>query len=98
MQQAIEDGRGQNGVVEGLTPIQEAFVAGNDHAGAFVTAHDQTEEQVSFLLGQGQVADFVDDQQFGVGELLEILRSRRFSFNARTRRVIKVSRVMKRTE
>jgi hypothetical protein len=38
MQQTIEHRRGQDGVIKDFAPIKETFVAGDDQAGAFVTA------------------------------------------------------------
>jgi hypothetical protein len=71
MQQAIENSSGQDGVIEDLAPIEKAFVAGDDQAGAFVTASDQAEEQAGFGVGEGQITDLIDDECFGVAELLQ---------------------------
>ncbi len=43
MEQAVEDRRGQDLVVEDLAPIREALVAGHDQAGPLVAAHDDFE-------------------------------------------------------
>ena len=56
MQQTIEHGGGQDGVIEDFAPIEKALVAGDDQAGAFVAADHQAEEQAGFDAGQGQVA------------------------------------------
>ena len=71
VQQAVQDGGGQDRIVEGLAPIQEALVGGDDQAGALVATHHQTEEQAGFELRERQVADLVDDEHLGVGELLQ---------------------------
>ncbi len=71
MQQPIQDGRGQDMVVEDLAPIQETLVAGDDQAGPLVAPHHQAEEQAGFLAGERQVADLVDDQHFGISQLLQ---------------------------
>ena len=71
MQEPVEDGSGQDGVVEGFTPIEEALVGGDDQAGALVAAHHQAEEQAGFQGGEGQIADLIHDQHLGVNELLQ---------------------------
>jgi hypothetical protein len=50
-------------VAEDLAPAPEGFVAGHDQGGAFVAAADELEEQVRRIGLEGDVADFVDDEQ-----------------------------------
>ena len=72
VQEAVEDGGGQGGVVvEERGPLFEGFVGGQDDGAAFVAGADDLEEQVGALLVDGQVADFVEDQQAGRGIAFE---------------------------
>ena len=45
VQQPVQDGGGQDRIVEDLAPVDEAFVAGQDDGGALVASGDQAEEQ-----------------------------------------------------
>ena len=73
MQQTVQYGRGQDVVVEDLAPVQKALVAGDNCAGLFVATHNQAEEEAGLFSGQRQIADLVDDKQFGIDQLLERL-------------------------
>jgi hypothetical protein len=59
----VDQGGGDHGVAEDLAPLLEAAVGGDDDRAAFVAAGDEREEQVGGLALQGQVANFVDDEQ-----------------------------------
>jgi hypothetical protein len=50
---------------------QEALVAGDDHAGPLIPPDDQPEEEAGLEVGERQVANLVDDQDLGVGKLLQ---------------------------
>ncbi len=63
VQQSVEQGRGDDGIAEDLTPFGEAAVGGEDHGAAFVSSVDQLEEQVAATGHDRQVADLVHDQQ-----------------------------------
>jgi hypothetical protein len=54
-----------------IAPVHEAFVAGDDEAGPLVAADQEAEEQAGLLPGQGQVAELVEDEDAGIGELLQ---------------------------
>ena len=54
---------GDDLIAEDLAPPAERLVAGDDERGAFVSGGDELEEQVGGLGFEGDVADFVDDQQ-----------------------------------
>jgi hypothetical protein len=94
MQQPVEDGRGDDLVVEDLAPVREALVAGDDEAGPLLATDQESEEEASLRPREGQVAELVEDEHAGIGELLEgpVLR---FSWRARTSRPIRLSRVRK---
>lgn len=61
--EAVDEGGGDHRVAEDFAPGFEAAVAGDDDRAAFVAARDECEEQVRGLAFEGQVADFVDDDQ-----------------------------------
>jgi hypothetical protein len=73
MEQAIEQGGGDDLVAEDVAPFAEAAVGGEDHGAALVTGVDELEEQVGAAGGDRQVADLVDDQQGVAGDEADAL-------------------------
>jgi hypothetical protein len=68
VEEAVEHGGGDSGVaVEDGGPLLEGLVGGQDDGTAFVAGADDLEEQVGSALVDGQVSDFVEDEQGGVG-------------------------------
>jgi hypothetical protein len=67
VQKSVEDGGGDD-----LAPFGKALVAGDDHGAAFVSSGDELEDHVGFGPVQGQVADFVHDQDRGTQVGLEL--------------------------
>lgn len=66
VQKAVEDGRGDGGVVvEDARPVLVGGVGGDDHDAALVAGADDLEEQVRPALIHGEVAQLVDDQEPG---------------------------------
>jgi hypothetical protein len=61
--EAVDHGGGHDGVAEGLAPAPEGLVGGDDDAGALVAGRDELEEQVGGVSFEGDVADFVDDDE-----------------------------------
>jgi hypothetical protein len=58
------DHRGGDGLVaEDAAPAAERQVAGQDERCVFVAGGDELEKQVRGVLLEGQLADFVDDDQ-----------------------------------
>jgi hypothetical protein len=49
MEQAIQDGGGQDLIVEDLPPVDEALVAGDDEAGPLVAADQEPEKEAGLL-------------------------------------------------
>ena len=78
MQQAIEGGRGHDGVAgEDLAPIGEGLVAGqDDRLSPLVALADDLKEQAGLVRLEGQVADLVDDQELGPDEVVDLAESR----------------------
>ena len=71
MEQPVEDGRGEDLVVEDLPPVHEALVAGDDEARPLVAPDQEPEEEARLFAGQRQVAELVQDEDPGIGELLQ---------------------------
>ncbi len=74
VQQTIEGGPGHDGVAgEDVGPFGEGFVGGEDDGSAGVVAlADDLEQQRGLGLIEGEVADFVDDEELGPGEVVHL--------------------------
>ena len=71
MQQPIEDCRGQGAVmVEDRGPLLKSTVGGNDERPLFIAQADHLEEQVGARLVNGEIAEFVEDEERGLGVFL----------------------------
>ena len=71
VQQAVEDRRGQDLVVEDLPPVDEALVARHDQARPLVAEDQQPEEETGLLAGERKVRELIEDQDPRVAELLQ---------------------------
>jgi len=61
MEEAVQHGRGDGAVVvEDTGPLFEGFVGGQHDGAPFVALADNLEDQVSAVLVDGQVADFIE--------------------------------------
>ena len=73
VEEAVEDGGGDGGVaVEDGGPLLEGLVGGQDDGTALVAGADDLEEEVGSALVDGQVADFVEDEQGGAGVFAQL--------------------------
>ncbi len=63
MGQAIEERCGHLGVAEDARPFSEREVGCDDDGGSFVKPADEMEEQLSSGLGEGQITQFVEDDE-----------------------------------
>ena len=73
VQQPVEQGGGDDGVPEDLTPFGKAAVGGQDHRAALVAGVDQLEQQVPCGGAEREVADLVDDEQLGPAQIADAL-------------------------
>ena len=65
---AVQDGLGEIGIVEHLAPGFEGFVGGEDHGSLVqVAIIDDLEEDIGSIRAVGEIPDFVDDQDRGMG-------------------------------
>ena len=67
--EAVEQGCGHLGVAEDGRPFAEGEVGGDDDRGALVEPAHEVEEQPPSGLGEGQVAEFVEDDEVAPDEL-----------------------------
>ena len=74
VEEAVEDG-GSEGVVvvEDAGPLFEWLVGGEQYGTALVASADDLEEEVGALLVDGQIAEFVEDEEAGAEIFFEFL-------------------------
>ena len=70
MGQAIEQRGRHLGVAEDARPFAEGEVGGDEDRGALVEPADQMEQQLPAGLGEGQIAQFVEDDEVEAGEIV----------------------------
>ena len=63
MCEPVEECGGHLGITEDTGPFAKGEVGGDDHGGSLVETVDQVEEQLLAGLGEGQIAEFVEDQE-----------------------------------
>ena len=68
--EAIEQRRGHLGVAEDGRPFAEGEVGGDDDRGLLVEPADQVEQELAAGLGEGQIAEFVEDDEVHAGEVV----------------------------
>ena len=62
MEQAVEDGGGEDLIAQQFCPLRKGLIAGQDHAPALVAATDQLEEVVGFRSIQAEIAHLIHHQ------------------------------------
>ena len=65
VKEPIEQRRGHHRVAKDVTPFGKAAIRGEDHGAALIASVDELEEQIATARDDGQVSDFIDDQQRG---------------------------------
>ena len=83
VEEPVEEGRRDDGVSEDVAPFGEASVRGGDHRAFFATRICDLEEQACAALCDGQVSDFVDDEQRGPREEADFFGELALSFGFR---------------
>jgi len=71
VQEAVEDGGGQDGIREDRAPVAIGFVGRENDAALQIAARDELEEKLSGALIEGEVAHFVEDQDLGAAQGLQ---------------------------
>jgi len=72
MGQAVEQRSGHFRVSEDRRPFAEVEVGRHDDRGAFVEAADEMEQQLTARLREGEIAEFIEDQEVEAAQLLSI--------------------------
>ncbi len=73
VQQAVQDGGRHDLVAQHRAPVAHGAIGGEQDAAALVAAADQLEQQVRRRGFERQIAELVDDQQPGLGQLRQTL-------------------------
>ena len=68
--EAIEKRRGHLGVAEDARPFAEGEIGGDDDRSAFVEPADEMEEELAAGLGEGQIAEFIEDDEVHAGKVI----------------------------
>ena len=71
---AIDRSDGHGGIREGLVPLAERLVAGDDEAAAFVTLGNELEENGRFGLVFANIAEIIEDKGVVAVELCKSCR------------------------
>ena len=83
VENAVENRGGNHLVAEDVAPLRDGLIGGDEHAASFVASADELKNQVSGLLLEGEVAQFVDDEQLGLGVERDLVGE--FALRLRTR-------------
>src|SRR5271155_2796899 len=70
MGEAIEERRGHLGIAEHARPFAEGEIGGDKDRGALVEPADEVEEKLAAGLGEGEIAEFVEDDEVEAGEIV----------------------------
>ena len=70
MSEAIEQRGGHLGVAKYARPFAESEIGGDDDRGAFVEPADEMEKELAAGLGEGQVAELVENDEVHAGEMI----------------------------
>jgi hypothetical protein len=68
--EAIEQCGGHLGVAEDTRPFAEGEIGGDDDRGAFVEPADEMEQELAAGLSEGQIAEFIEDDEVHAGEVI----------------------------
>ena len=70
MSETVEQGRGHFRIAEDARPFAESEIGGDEDRGALIETADEMEEQLASGLGEGQIAEFVEDDEVEPGEMI----------------------------
>jgi hypothetical protein len=68
--QPIEQRGRHLGVAEHARPFTEGEIGGDDDGGTFVEAADEVEQELAAGLGEGQIAEFIEDDEVHAGQVI----------------------------
>jgi len=67
--EAIEERGGHFGIVEDARPLAEGEVRGDDDRGLLIEPADEMEQELAAGLSEGQVTEFLEDDEVLAGEI-----------------------------
>ena len=70
MGETVEEGSRHLGVAEDAGPFAESEIGGDDHRGALIEPADEVEEELAARLREGQIAEFVENDEVHPGEMV----------------------------
>jgi hypothetical protein len=70
MSEAIEQGGGHFGIAKDARPFGKSEIGGDDDRGALVKPADEMEQELSAGLSEGQIAQFIEDDEADTGEMI----------------------------
>ena len=79
MKQSIKNSRGNDRITKNLIPLGETAVGGEDHGSFLITARDKLEEKMSAVTVNRNVADLINNKEFGLTIELQPLFNAIFS-------------------
>src|SRR5208337_3586105 len=68
--QAVEQRGRHFCIAKDARPIAEGEVGGDDDRGALVEPADEMEQQLTAGLGEGEIAEFIEDDEVEAGEII----------------------------
>ena len=68
--QAVEQGGRHLWIAKDARPIAEGEIGGDDDRGALVEPADQMEQQLTAGLGEGEIAEFIEDDEVKAREII----------------------------
>ena len=66
MKQSIKNSRGNDRIAKNLIPLGETALRGEDHGSFLGTAGDKLEEEMSAVAVNRNVANLINDKEFGL--------------------------------
>jgi len=79
MKQSIKNSRGNDRITKNFIPLGETTVGGEDHGSFLITARDELEEKMSAVTVNRNVADLINNKEFGLTIELQPLFNAIFS-------------------
>ena len=70
VRQAVQQGRRHFGIPEYARPFAESEIGGDEDRGSLVEPADEVEEQLAAGLSEGEIAEFVEDDEVHAGQIV----------------------------
>src|SRR5215510_5130586 len=70
MGQAVQQSSGHLGVTKDAGPFTESEIGGDDDRSALVEAADEVEQELPAGLGEGQITEFIQDDEVHAGQMI----------------------------